>query len=827
MGAVLKQDATRSAHAAARRTEWYRVGVSAEVRAALDALRDEVAVVDRRGVIVFVNRAWHDFADLHGFDGSRHGFGEGYLTVCDEARGADADDARQVAAGLRAVLAGERAEFAREYACAAPDKVRWFQLRATRFELGGAMHALITHADISPLKGMEETLRFSLGRFQAFMDNSPAAAFLKDRDGRLVWVNERFAQHFGRRSDEMLGLSDAELLPESAAQLRRNDVAALAAKEPLQVFEMLRTPDGVMREWLVMKFPVRDVTAQRFVGGIAVDVTAQRQATALLRESEARLRLIAEQLPAIAITTDRSLRFTSVSGAGLATIGLAPEQLVGRTAEEAFGAEPSNRAALDALPRALAGESLGLEAEWAGRAFQVRFEPLRDAAGAIVGTVGVAIDCTERKRVQRERAEGAARIATLANVSRVFAAARLDTQSIVDATVRAISESMHDGCLLSLAEPHSGTLTLLALHHADPAARDLAARLMTEQPWSTSNTLVEPVLRDALPARLWSDDPAQLRGLIAPAHRPYLDRFPVYGTLTVPLRVDGRPIGALAVWRDRPGQPYTLDDEVLLQDLADRAALAIANARLYEQVEQRVSERTHALQLANQELEAFSYSVSHDLRAPLRAIVGFTRALQEDCGAALDADGRRYLQRVRDGGERMEGLIDALLTLSQIKRRHLVRQPVALGALVRDIGDELARAHPHRQVRLMVRSDAAVDADPDLLRIAMENLLGNAWKYTSKRRQATVEFGTRQLSDGPATIYFVRDDGAGFDMRAADKLFDPFQRLHSASEFSGSGIGLATVQRIILRHGGRIWADATPGRGATFYFTLPSRDDFA
>jgi len=418
-------------------------------------------------------------------------------------------------------------------------------------------------------------------------------------------------------------------------------------------------------------------------------------------------------------------------------------------------------------------------------------------------------------------------MATLAEVSRVFAAAPLDTHSVADATVRAISESMRDGCLLSLAEPGCGALNLLALHHADPEARLLAERLMTEQPWSTSNPLVLTVLRDAQPKRTWFEDPSALRALIAPAHQAYIARFPIHGILAVPLRVDGRTIGTLGVWRDRADQPYNEDDEVLLQDLADRAALAIAHARLYEQVEQRVRERTQALQIANQELEAFSYSVSHDLRAPLRAIIGFARALLEDCGPSLAGDGQRFLQRVLDGGERMEALIEALLTLSQIKHKQLERQPVRIGTLVRDVGDELARAHPHRQVRLMVRSEDAVDADPGLLRVAIENLLGNAWKYTSKRRQATVEFGIGQRSDGAATVYFVRDDGAGFDMGSADKLFDPFERLHSASEFSGSGIGLATVQRIIMRHGGRIWADAAPNRGATFYFTLPNGTDAA
>ena len=223
---------------------------------------------------------------------------------------------------------------------------------------------------------------------------------------------------------------------------------------------------------------------------------------------------------------------------------------------------------------------------------------------------------------------------------------------------------------------------------------------------------------------------------------------------------------------------------------------------------------------ANRELEAFSYSVSHDLRAPLRAIDGFSQALLEDYADRLDATGKDYLQRVRTGSQRMAQLIDDMLKLSRVTRAELRREEVDLSALAREIAAELLRAQPGREVEFTVASGLRAHGDPKLLRIALENLLGNAWKFTGKRSGARIEFGMTHRDGG--ADYFVRDNGVGFDMAYADKLFGAFQRLHDSREFPGTGIGLATVQRVIHRHGGKVWAEGEVARGATFNFTLPA-----
>jgi len=237
---------------------------------------------------------------------------------------------------------------------------------------------------------------------------------------------------------------------------------------------------------------------------------------------------------------------------------------------------------------------------------------------------------------------------------------------------------------------------------------------------------------------------------------------------------------------------------------------------LNAELERRVAQRTAELKAANAELEAFCYSVSHDLRAPLRTIAGFSRALEEDSGHLLDADATDALVRIRTGATRMEQLIQDLLRLSRITRSEMRREKVDLSALARLVGAELEKMHPGRRVQFQVTGGLSAYGDERLLRVVLENLLSNAWKFTAAVAEATVT-----LERAGDSTYLVRDNGAGFDQRYRDKLFQPFQRLHRANEFEGSGIGLATVRRVIHRHGGRVWAEGAVGEGAAFYFTLP------
>jgi PAS domain S-box-containing protein len=289
------------------------------------------------------------------------------------------------------------------------------------------------------------------------------------------------------------------------------------------------------------------------------------------------------------------------------------------------------------------------------------------------------------------------------------------------------------------------------------------------------------------------------------------------------IRADGTEVFtrvSAAAMRDQEGTH--IGSLSLVMDVGERRKAQELLDNLNQELERRVAARTSELAALNQELEAFAYSVSHDLRAPLRSIDGFSQALLEDYSDKLDDTGLDYLGRLRASAQRMALLIDDMLTLSRVNRGTVTTHEIDLALIARDVVDDLRRLEPEREVTFDAIGDLVANADPRLMRIMLTNLIGNAWKFTAGRTPALIELGARTV-DGEHR-FFVRDNGAGFDMRYADKLFTPFQRLHDQAQFPGSGIGLATVQRIVQRHGGKVWAEAVLEQGATFDFSLPGGD---
>ncbi len=411
------------------------------------------------------------------------------------------------------------------------------------------------------------------------------------------------------------------------------------------------------------------------------------------------------------------------------------------------------------------------------------------------------------------------RRAILAQTSHELAALVTDQKAVIDAVVRKMLATVSDVCGVMLVSEDGQWLeasggggndeeTVAVLQGLFGARRLKMGESITGQAAQSGKAVFLPVT---------SLD--QLRPLAPPEVLPVLERVGLSALLVIPLVARETVIGTLTMVRTGPpGRPFTEDDRRLAEDLAERAALAIDSARLHRDLERRVAERTRELEAANRELEAFSYSVSHDLRGPLRAIDGFSRLLATDYGPKLDDKALHYIERVCAATRRMAELIDGLLALSQVKPGPIRRGPVDLSELASKLVCDLRSQDPHRAVTFDIQPGLAVTGDAALLTSALMNLLENAWKFTSQVPTAEIVVGQREASG--ERVFFVQDNGAGFDMAYASKLFQPFQRLHDGTTYEGTGVGLATVERVVRRHGGRIWAEGAVGAGATFFFTL-------
>lgn len=423
------------------------------------------------------------------------------------------------------------------------------------------------------------------------------------------------------------------------------------------------------------------------------------------------------------------------------------------------------------------------------------------------------------RRAEYDLKQSVSRLNVLADCSREFAISTTDYDRLLDAITRKLGEELGELCGIRLLTKDGLALERSgSVYHADPSILELATSVILKVPQAVGQGMSGRIAATGEPLLIPFIPTATLAAQAEPSYRAFLEKMQACSVLGVPLTLRGRVIGVINLVRSTSFPPYTSDDLTLARDIADRAALAIENAQLINELEQRVASRTEALAVANSELESFSYSVSHDLRAPLRAIDGFSQALLADYDSVLDGTARHYLTRVRAATQRMGQLIDDLLSLAQLQRAELKPATLNLSEMAESVVSELRIASPERAVEVVIQSGLVAQADRRFMRLVLENLLGNAWKFSEKVSAARIEVGCTQIGD--ETVFSIRDNGAGFDMTYAHKLFGPFQRLHAFHEYEGTGIGLATVARAIARHGGRIWAEAKVGEGATFFFTL-------
>ena len=733
-------------------------------------------------------------------------------------------------------------------------------IRDAQEKIGGVV---LVFRDQTEERAAQKALRESEKLLQQIADNYPNSYI--SIIGKNLTIDFIAGQEFSKQNlhpAQFVGLTLEQIFSDQTDIVREYYEKTFAGEE--QSFELFINEQ--YQHYRTVPLYADDGSIPRILA-VVEDITERVRAEQTVRRAEQRYRELFEDAPVMYVIT-RNIEGTPMiaecNQLFCLTLGFRHDELVGRPLADMY--TPSSRTEMlehGGYQRALTGVFTAQERELQARDGHiipcvVQAVPEVDATGQVSGTRAMYMDISERKQAEAQinhllnQQMAINRVALLLGntleLSAICQIVHQEIQNIVDSPNLGLS--LYDEArqeispLFIIGDGQPIDTTGLPNAPLEPETGPQSRAIVTRQP-DIVDDLVEQLPRIKTHIVLPTQDRRQARSV-----------------LTVPMMIDERVIGTMQI-QSYHKNAYTSADAVLLGGIANQVALAIRNARLLAEIrqhaavlEQSVAERTAALQArvaqverlnrsmlnvlddlqaanrrtesdarklkqANAELESFAYTVSHDLRAPLRGIDGWSHALLEDYGDQLDEQAHQYLHRVRAETQRMGRLINDLLGLSRLNRYQLQCQSVDLTALAQTIAARLQEAQPQRPVEFIIQEGVTAQCDAHLLEIALTNLLNNAFKFSCQRNPARIEFGQSEIEG--QSVYFVRDNGVGFDMAHANKLFGAFQRLHSPADFPGTGIGLATVQRIIHRHDGRVWVEAEVDKGATFSFTLKEK----
>lgn len=651
--------------------------------------------------------------------------------------------------------------------------------------------AQIMSNDITESKKAQTALQESELKFRSITENAVDLIFIKDKARRYTFVNRSAKKLMGLPEEEILGKTPEEIFgPEQGRIITDVDDRGFAGETVNKTRRLVINGKQYFFNTIQTPLEVEDGEVTSIMG-IVRDVTEFKQTEEALKSSQALLKNVFDASPAlIALTSVEDGRYLDANNAFFIAIGYSRQDVLGKTSIDlGMWSAPEDRDE----PKELLLKD-GFLQDYEVR-FRMKNGEVRDFLWNAVTIVvegelcsaNVMVDITGRlyaERAIKENEEALSR--QLAEIEHLYETSPLGL-ALLDKDLRFVRINQ----------------TLADLNGA-PIQEHIGRTIGQVTPKTAS--FMEPLYR----------------------------RVVKTGEPVTNLTLQGDTSLGLADKKDWliNFYPVKADDgsllgvETVVQDITEIKEAQRILTRINEELEARVAQRTGELAAAAKELKAFAYSVSHDLRAPLRALDGFSQALLQDYLPVLDPEGQDYLNRIRAASQRMGLLIDDMLKLSRVTRVDFTNEPVDLSRMAAGITNRLKKESPQREAEFVIQPGLQTLGDKNLLRILMENLLGNAWKFTAKQPAAEIEFGARQQAEGaekvhgPALVFYIKDNGVGFDPKYMDKLFQPFQRLHSNQEFPGTGIGLATIQRIVNRHGGKIWAESQVGSGATFFFIL-------
>jgi PAS domain S-box-containing protein len=625
---------------------------------------------------------------------------------------------------------------------------------------------------------MEATLRSSEARYRRLYYSMMDAFVSMDIEGSITEYNETFRKMIGYNDGEIGTLTNKELTPEKWHSFEEGIVKdQVLPKGYSEIYEK----EYIRKDGTIIPVELRSLLIRDDAGNptgiwaIVRDITERKRAETALKSSKDFAENLIQTATTMIIGLDTAGDIAIFNQAAEEITGYSREELLGRNWFEVLVPKTRYPGVWEEFQRLLSGgvpkrfENPIVTKSGMERYIVWRNNEMIDH-GRISGTISFGMDITERILAERALKESEARFSAL-----------FEVMSEGVSLHRLIYDESGAPVNYEILEVNSRYETILNLKRDE-----VVGRLATE-----AYGITEPPY-------------------LAEYSRVVETGLPFYFEIYYLPRDKFFYISASTIGKDRFA--------TIFFDITERKRAEEEIQRLNAGLEQRVRERTAELVASNSELESFAYSVSHDLRAPLRGIVGWSKALVEDYGPSLGTEARAYLDTVSSEALRMSELIDALLQLSRVTRSEMRREKVDLSGIALSIEHELRRGQPERDADVIIEPGISAKGDPALLRTLLYNLLDNAWKFTGRCEKARIEFGA-VLTEGKQ-VYFVRDNGAGFDMVYASKLFVPFQRLHRSDEFPGTGLGIPTVQRIVRRHGGDIWAESEPGRGASFYFTL-------